>query len=726
MTLKQFATEFAHAVISRLPHKSNPANPSILAVVTPGMPRWSSVDYASLSQEGYINCTTVFACVSLIAKSASRIEWYMTQKKGGGLWEEFDEHPCIDLLRKPNESESGIRFSEKVFSYLMLNGNAYITKVAGIQSAPPRWMYVQRPDRMTVIPGNINEPVKGYEYKTGMRPVPFKTEDVLHIMEFHPLDDWYGLSRIQVAARDVDISNQSDEWNKNNLSNNMNPPGIITAKNVSADDVDRYRTMFKENYQGAANAGTPLVFSGEDVQWTTTAMNPKDVEWLNGQKLTMRKICAVFGVPSMLLGDTEATTYANYQEARKALYMETVLPLMDIYREELNAWLVPLYGEGLRLEYDKDGIEALQENRGEQYQYIAAAKWMTVNEKRQETGFDEVPEGDVIMVPMSEIPLDQAIEEPEPPAAIPDALKPFTEGTPDEEEEEGEEEDEVVEEDDEESAKARKSHPKSFWSDPERKERLWLTFEARVRTREKSFAIMARDYQRAQAERIRQRVQSKPSLDGVLASDLFNVKDEAKIYVKKFYAWYKDAFVRAGNAGMRAAKGELFDDAELKAGIPTSWVFRLTVALEETLRALVFNSGTKVNETTVDIIYEQLKRAQAENLPVAKFAQDLHDKIAADLSRARSMLWARTESAKVDNFGQLEGYKETEFVDEKGWLCSFVPESRDDHIAASGREVKLDETFDVGGEDMMYPGDPAGSPGNVCNCLCSTYPVVGE
>ena len=703
----------------RLFRKSNPANPSLLAVVTPGQPRWSDVDYNSLSTEGYINCATVFACVSQIARSASRIEWYMTQKKGRGIYEEFDEHPCVDLLRKPNDIESGIRFAEKVFSYLMLNGNAYITKVAGIKSAPPRWLYVQRPDRMKVIPGNVNDPVQGYEYKTGMRSVPFKTEDVLHLIEFHPTDDWYGLSRVQVAARAVDISNQADDWNMNNLANNMNPPGIITAKNVNPADIDRYRAQFRENYQGGLNAGIPLIFSGEDVAWTTTGMTPKDVDWQNGQKLTMRKICAVLGVPSMLLGDTEATTYANYQEARRALYMETVLPLMDLYRDELNGWLVPLYGPNLRLEYDKDRIEALQENRGEQYQYIAAANWLTVNEKRQETGFDEVPEGDVILTPFSSVPLAQLVAEEEEPEPEPEpAAEP---GEPIEEE---------PDEEPEEAGKARKSHPraKSYWADPERKERLWLTFEARVRTRERSFGVMARDYMRGQAERLKKRASGNSSLAGVLPADLLDVKDEAKAYVKKFYPWYKDHFIRAGQAGMTSAKGELFNDAEFKADKPkpTSWTFVMTAAQEELLQQMVFNSGTAVNETTIDIIYEMLKRAQAEDMTVAKFAQDLYDKIATELSRSRSMLWARTESAKVDNFGQVEGYKETEFVDRKGWMCSFVPDSRDEHMAADGQERKLDEPFDVGGETMMYPGDPSGSAGNVCNCLCATYPVVGE
>ena len=44
---------------------------------------------------------------------------------------------------------------------------------------------------------------------------------------------------------------------------------------------------------------------------------------------------------------------------------------------------------------------------------------------------------------------------------------------------------------------------------------------------------------------------------------------------------------------------------------------------------------------------------------------------------------------------------------------------RDDHAEADGQEVGMDEAFDVGGEQLMYPGDPAGSAGNTINCRCT-------
>jgi len=57
----------------------------------------------------------------------------------------------------------------------------------------------------------------------------------------------------------------------------------------------------------------------------------------------------------------------------------------------------------------------------------------------------------------------------------------------------------------------------------------------------------------------------------------------------------------------------------------------------------------------------------------------------------------------------------------KVWMANHDAKTRPDHAEADGQEVGMDESFDVGGEQLMYPGDPAGSPGNIINCRCTVY-----
>jgi hypothetical protein len=337
-----------------------------------------------------------------------------------------------------------------------------------------------------------------------------------------------------------------------------------------------------------------------------------------------------------------------------------------------------------------------------------------VNEKRVAAGFDEVEGGDVVLVPISSIPLEQATAEPGP---VPDALEQFAGG--------GNSDDGADEEADQEE-EPKKLAAKGIWADATRREVLWKAFEMRVRTREKSFVEIAKGYIKGQAERVKAAAAKVNDLTNISATQLFDAGEETAKFATTFSTWYRDHFIRAGNAGMQAAKGEIFDDAEFKADNPrTSWVFNMTPEQERRLKKMIFDSGTIVNATTISLIYDELLGAQGTNMTVAEFTRAIYDKIDG-FTYSRARLWARTESAKVDNFGNVSGYKQTEFVNMKGWLCSMIPTSRDSHIAADRQEAPLDEAFNIGGEMLMYPGDPVGTPGEVCNCLCSTYPIVGE
>ena len=67
---------------------------------------------------------------------------------------------------------------------------------------------------------------------------------------------------------------------------------------------------------------------------------------------------------------------------------------------------------------------------------------------------------------------------------------------------------------------------------------------------------------------------------------------------------------------------------------------------------------------------------------------------------------------------------------DKVWVSSIDnrtrrrPEDEFDHVEMNGVRVPLSEPFIVGGEEMMFPGDPKGSAGNTINCRCTVAQVV--
>jgi HK97 family phage portal protein len=673
-------------------------------------PVWTPTDYKNLSEAGYKNCMTAFSCINQIVKSAASVDWYVQDKSG----DEVEKHPALSLLKRPNPQQGKMTFIASVFGHALLSGNSYL--YASVASGEPRFLYALRPDRVKVLPGSGFDLVGGYEYKCGGHEQKFKFGELMHWKLFNPTNDFYGLGPVEVAARGIDISNLADNWNAKLVQNDMRPSGVFTTKDQLTDaQFSRLKDEIKEEYSGPQNAGKPLLLE-QGLAWQSIIMSPKDLDWLNSNKITTRRICSVFGVAPELVGDSEAKTYSNYQEARRALYTETVLPYMYMLRDELNNWLMPMYGNGATLEIDEDRIPVFVEEREKKYLFLGPVDWLTINEKREMCGFDSIgPDGDVVLVGPGKVPLNQAVEEPEP---IPEAFQKPQDGSQGDDDNE----DDETPVEDRDKASTGPQSTKSYWAEPERKEQYWRSFETRIKARERSFELIAKKYLAEQATEIKRKVAVAGSVQSLTADDLLDMKVEAKRYVKAFKPWYVDAFIRAGNAGIRVSKGELFDDAEFK---DAAGKFDFLKQHEEIINDMIFKSGTKVNETTIQVIVDMLHDAVESDMTIDELTSRIYDKL-NDFTLWRSRLWARTESVRIDSFGSLQGFKQTEFVSEKIWICSFVPESREDHVIADGQTVGLDDDFDIGGKPMAFPGDDRGGAENCCNCLCSIAPKVGN
>ena len=95
------------------------------------------------------------------------------------------------------------------------------------------------------------------------------------------------------------------------------------------------------------------------------------------------------------------------------------------------------------------------------------------------------------------------------------------------------------------------------------------------------------------------------------------------------------------------------------------------------------------------------------------------------LARARARVIARTETHQASQAGNMAAAMATDIPIKKEWISANQPgRTRDDHLDASGQMVPINAPFVVGGESLMYPGDPSGSAGNVINCRCTVGYVV--
>lgn len=97
-----------------------------------------------------------------------------------------------------------------------------------------------------------------------------------------------------------------------------------------------------------------------------------------------------------------------------------------------------------------------------------------------------------------------------------------------------------------------------------------------------------------------------------------------------------------------------------------------------------------------------------------------------EFSTYRANLIARTETHGAANYGASEAARETGLPLRKEWIAAADERTRQSHADADGQIVGQDETFDVGGHRLQFPGDPAGPAGEVINCRCSLGWIVDD
>ena len=129
------------------------------------------------------------------------------------------------------------------------------------------------------------------------------------------------------------------------------------------------------------------------LDWKPMGFSPSDMEFQKTKEAAAREIALAFGVPPMLLGIPGDATYANYQEANRAFFRLTVLPLATRVAVALSHWLSGFAGAAVELKPDLDQVPALAAERDAQWARVAAAAFLTDAEKRALLGLPAVAEG---------------------------------------------------------------------------------------------------------------------------------------------------------------------------------------------------------------------------------------------------------------------------------------------------------------------------------------------
>ncbi len=362
--------------------KASAAAP-LMALHSTGRAVWSPRDQVSLARNGYERNVIGFRAVRMVAEAAAAIPLTVIE-----FGQRMQEHPVLRLLARPNAGQDGRSFLETVYGQLQLAGNAYVEGSAHDTMMLPRELHALRPDRMRVVPGPDGWPM-AYDYVVGGAKHRWSMEGeekpILHLRAFHPLDDHYGMSPLEPAAAAVDIHNAAARWAKALLDNAARPSGAIVfaGKDGATLPEEQYQRLLREieeNHAGRAQcraadaAGRRARLEADGLQPGRHGV-PRDTQRRRRARSRWHSACR-----RMLLGLPGDNTYSNYQEANRAFFRQTVLPLVRKTAAALAAWLAP--AGGLAIEPDLDAVPALAAERDALWKRVTEADFLDEAEKR--------------------------------------------------------------------------------------------------------------------------------------------------------------------------------------------------------------------------------------------------------------------------------------------------------------------------------------------------------
>ena len=347
------------------------------------------------------------AVISFLADNVAGLplKCYVRQPDGG---RKRDRDSSLALaLSNPNEWTTGHELIRATVSEYLLNDDAFwLTLPADNESGwklvvlPTEWV---KPKTLDGLSADYIKVKSQYCDELEIRP-----EDYLRFAGWSPYGTAMSSSRID-ALKQI-LTEQISAWQfRNGVWKNG---GRVTQWISRPADTpwgdgarDRFAKSWKSKFagdDGTDTGGTPLLEDGMRLE--QMSFNAREAQWAEATKLSREDVCAVYHVNPGLIYHTDAQTYASAKDNARALYSDTLAPLLDMIEERINGFLVPRLGldSSHYCEFDLDAkLQGSFEERAQVMQSSVGAPWLTRNEARALLNLPAIEGGDELVTPLN-------------------------------------------------------------------------------------------------------------------------------------------------------------------------------------------------------------------------------------------------------------------------------------------------------------------------------------
>lgn len=629
----------------------------------------------------------VYIAVNLISNeiAATPRKFY---KKTGKTWDDYTEvdmpQDLRDALNKPflPFGNEGALFKFWVQS-LDLCGEApiFIDTAGGAGRIIKGFI----PINPSLINPDITEAgiMKGWTTSSGRR-IPL--EEVLFSLYPSPSDIYRGLSPIHALAGGVDLNNEIRNYSAK-LIKNYGVPGVILTPEQPLDQKER------DELKAWALANKGKV--GDErlypfgIKVVANGVSPRELDFVNGHRITKEEILAGYGVPEILITGKDANR-STLENATQNWLDTCIFPRLTIIEDAFNSQIIErFYGDDYWFGFDRRKIEfaedkARNDQMALQYNLITVEEWRRANGMEEQKPDGTEPNPRTITFP----PITGPIEEPE--------------------------EDEEDPDEPEEKKLIRKLD----------RVMEWKAFDDIVRVAERPFAADVSRFFESQRKQVIDILTNAANNNQPLSIGLFSQTDMSAKLAERMKPYISNAIEAGYNRGARQAGQRL--------------TYPGGSAYDNYIATKAKNAANEITKTTLAAVKAYLENNKIEKaappstaITIEGLLEGISD-IFETWKDSRATMIAETETVGSLNWGTQSGYRDSG-VEYKEWLSqqdSRVrgndPADQYDH-RLDGTVIPIGARFKTGrGSSLEYPGDPSGEAGDLCNCRCTIIPAWRE
>lgn len=307
----------------------------------------------AVTDSSALRVSTVYACLAKLSGAILQLPLHQYQVNEAGDRERAPKGPLWWLLNEsPHEDWTAASWKEWIVHCVALRGDQH-TEILRGPGGTVRGLLPHHPNNVAArrIDGKLSYRV----YDPTRREHYFvQREDMLHFCGYG-FDGTCSLSIIQWAARQaVRNALAAGEFSGRTLADGAVPKFALTYPNkLSPEQTTLLRKTFEETYVNAGSGGRPLVLS-EGASVEKISISAVDLQLLEGRKFERDDICQAFGVPPVLIGDTEKASSwgTGIEQITLGFVLYTLKPHVVRWEEELNRKLFKRAGQFIEFEFD--------------------------------------------------------------------------------------------------------------------------------------------------------------------------------------------------------------------------------------------------------------------------------------------------------------------------------------------------------------------------------------